>query len=305
MKKFSALFVLVIAACSSTPPTEQDPVAQVNGLKITVRDYLNLYENIQPTGVQMNDREKAKLRNLVIQTLVRRAVILTTAEDQGISVNDEELQQGVRRLKEDYPEQTFRESLLDRMVDEVEWTEQLKQDILIEKMFEKTDKEIEEPSLEDALHYYQENVDSFKTPARVQARHIVTGGKDVAEEVLKKLQQDTNRFSELASNHSIGPEAEDDAIIEVDKGTMPEDIDEVLFTIPLNEISRVVESEYGYHIFQVISRSPETNKDFEDVKDEILKKLRSQNKSKWVRKFEEGLLQRADIKYNRDLIQNL
>jgi PPIC-type PPIASE domain. len=44
---------------------------------------------------------------------------------------------------------------------------------------------------------------------------------------------------------------------------LPADIDKVIFSIPLNQFSEPVRSQYGYHVFQVMSRS---TKPFSEVK---------------------------------------
>src|SRR5690606_32773108 len=152
MKHLIFIFLIIFAACTSVP-TSDDPIARVNTEIITVRDYMNLYESIKPKDISLQGVERAKMRNLVIQTLVRRAVILSSAKEQKISVTDEELLEGIQKFKTGYPDQIFHEMLLEGMVDETEWREQVRQNLLIEKMFEATKPQIKAPSIEEALEF--------------------------------------------------------------------------------------------------------------------------------------------------------
>lgn len=309
MKKLvSFLLLLLIVGCESAP-TPDDPIARVNGKVITISDYLNLYESMKPKDVVLQGKERLEIRNLVIQTLVRRAVVLSSAQEKNIEVSDKEVREGAERFKSGYPEQLFQEALLEGMVDEVEWLDQVRQNILIEKLFESefSEEEIARPSLSEALQYYQDNPDLFVRPAEATAEHIVVGDREVAEEILESLKKSNRRseFRELAKRHSTGPEAATDARITVEIGTMPEEFDEVLSKLPIGQISPVIESPFGYHILRVLERHSSVNLDFKQVQQEILVKLKEDRRRARLQRFEEALIRAAEIEYNRKLIANL
>jgi len=307
MNKFSFPFLfiaLLLSACSS-PPSERDPIAKVNGKNITVRNYLNLFENLKPKDVSLKGVERAKIKNLAIQTLVRRTVILTTAKAKHISVSDKELEEGVEKYKSGYSDQMFKETLLKGMVDEKEWKEQVKENLLMEKLVKESGPKIQAPTLEEALNYYEGNSHQFNRPAEVTALQIVVSDKKLAENIHHQLVDKKEPFLDLAKKYSIGPEATSDDSIDVQKEIMPESVDKVLFSIPIKKISPVVKSPYGYHIFKVISRKPSMNLDFRQVKQQIFAQLYENRRQKWIEEFEDSLIRSAKIEYNRELIKKL
>lgn len=76
----------------------------------------------------------------------------------------------------------------------------------------------------------------------------------------------------------------------ISRGSVPKEIEDVLFTLPVNSVSEPVRSRYGYHIFQVQSRE---TKSFDEVKgflEQRYPELKAQD-------LVEGLKKTAQIKY--------
>jgi parvulin-like peptidyl-prolyl isomerase len=297
--------LLLIASSGCTRPGQDDSIAQVNGRRISVRDFLMLFESLKPKEIALSGHDRSEMKNLVIKSLVRRAVILTEAETRKMSLSDKELAAGIEKYKQGYTASGFQESLLEQMVDEKEWKEQVRQNLLIEKMFESTAPELPKPTLKEALQFYEQNTDLFNKKAQATALHIAVNDPKVAADIHKKLTADPKAFVSLARAHSVGPEAQEDCKITIEKNTMPEELDRALFEGKLNEISPVIHSPYGYHILKVIHRNPSLNRDFEEVKAEIVDRLVEEKKKAWLLRFEEKLLREASIEYNRNLIGKL
>lgn len=298
------LLAFGVVSCTSSR-SESDVIARVNGLEITVRDYMSLYESMKPRDVELQGVEKSQIKNIVIQALIRRAVIITNAQAKNIEVSEKELVEGIQAYKSGYSEQMFQESLLEGMVDETEWKEQVRQNLLIEKLFEVQDIEIKEPSIEEALAFFEKNPQLYEVPAEIVTQHIVVGDEELAKQIRKELRKNISKFKELARQHSIGPEAKDDAIIRVEKGSLEENIDRTISSIPIKRLSQVVKTDYGYHLFRVLERTEAVNLDFSQVKEDILEQLKKERRLKWIEKFEEELIRAAQIEYNRELIREL
>ena len=303
-KLCNLLSVFFLAGCTSTP-SEEDLIARVNGVPISVRDFMELYESLKPRDTELTAKERPQLRNLVLQTLVRREVILTTAKEQKISISEDELNRGIDKYKSGYTPQVFNESLLEGMVDEKVWRSRIRETLLMQKLFETAKPKIQDPTTEEALNYFQNHQQLFRRDAQAVALHIVVADEKVAAEIRRKISSGSVDFVAAARENSSGPEAQENAKIRIEKGTMPVEIDTALFEGPLNTLSPVIRSPYGFHIFKVLSRTPAENQDFLNVKKQIVATLLEDRRSAWMEKFEEGLIREAEIEYNRGLIEKL
>lgn len=292
--------------CQSTP-TKEDPIARVNGMVITAGDYLNLLESLTPKELSLTGKDRAEMKNLVLKTLVRRQIVLSEAQKKGVSLSQEELSRGLEKYKAGYSSGSFEQSLLEQMVDKTDWEEKVRQNLLIEKLFEESRPQIPTPSLEEALEFYQTNRRLFVKNAMAKAQQIVVKDLELAKDLRKKVLKSPKDFVKLARENSIGPEASDqgNAEILIEKDALPEPLDRALFELKIGEVSQVIQSPYGYHIIKPISRSTPLNLDFQQVKSEILERLQQEKRREWILKFEERLVRQAQIEYNRDLIEKL
>lgn len=118
-------------------------------------------------------------------------------------------------------------------------------------------------------------------------RHILllTQGKSAAEkaEARKKIEDLLARakkgedFAELARQYSEdeGSKANGGLYEDFGRGKMVRPFDEAAFTVPVGQISGVVETTYGYHILKIENRKKET-RPFDEVKTELEGQVRQQ-----------------------------
>ncbi len=89
-------------------------------------------------------------------------------------------------------------------------------------------------------------------PARAHVRQLLLDTLDEAEAARRRIQAGEG-FVEVSSEVSRAPNADAGGELGfVVQGTLPEDIDEVIFGLAEGEISRPVASPAGYHVFQVM-----------------------------------------------------
>jgi parvulin-like peptidyl-prolyl isomerase len=127
--------------------------------------------------------------------------------------------------------------------------------------------------------------------------------KEKAYEIRQTLLKAPKRFAEIAKKESLSMEAKNGGLMGYfEKGTLPKDMEDVVFALKLNVISPVVESAYGYHIFKVTKIKKERTLFLDRAKNEIKNKLLS-DKLRWVYKnFLARLKKELDIKVkNRSL----
>jgi parvulin-like peptidyl-prolyl isomerase len=149
---------------------------------------------------------------------------------------------------------------------------------------------------EEMQKYYEDHKKDYET---MRARHVLIrfkgsrvplkpDQKDLSEEealakaneVRKRLQTGAD-FAQVAKEESddAGSGANGGSLGEFRHGAMVGPFDEAAGKLPLGEISEPVKTPFGYHIIQVQARQTKT---FEEVKDEIDKKLRPQLTDKYI-----------------------
>lgn len=124
--------------------------------------------------------------------------------------------------------------------------------------------------------YYSSHREKFRMDAEVHLYQILLADKDKAIELRGILQNTPDRFEELARERSISPEAVNNGFMGTfEKGTLPAEMENVVFSLPPNQISPVVESKFGYHIFKVTSRSGQRTLPLQRVREQIRMDLMS------------------------------
>lgn len=293
-----------LGSCSR-PPFENEAIARVNGHVITVREFTDAFSYLKPKDLSLTGTARLETKNIVIKSLIRRSVILTAAEKSGVQITEAELEAGLKKFKEGYTNTSFEQSLLEQMVDADEWKSRVKQNLLIEKLFDGSAPKLPAPSEKQALQYYQDHPNLYHKEATATALHLVVVDQKLAEDLRQKIKAKPKSFKLEAKKNSIGPEAQEDATIRVTEGTLPPELDRFLFQSKIGELSPVIKTNYGYHILQVTQRKHAINLDFEQVRDEIYKSLLAENRRKWLLDFEEDLIRKAQIEYNRELIERI
>ncbi len=148
----------------------------------------------------------------------------------------------------------------------------------------------------DERKYYDDHKKDYES---MRARHILIrfkgsrvplkpNQKDLTDEEALAMAQDIKKrlaagadFAQVAKQESDDPgsAANGGDLGEFRRGTMVGPFDEAASTLPIGQVSDPVKTPYGYHIIQVQSREAKT---FEEVKDDIEKKLRPQLSEKVI-----------------------
>ena len=123
--------------------------------------------------------------------------------------------------------------------------------------------------------------------ASVQHILLLTQGKSDTEKaaIFNKMKKILARaragedFGKLAQEFSEDPGSKNKGGLyeKFDRQTMVKPFTDAAFSVPIGEISDIVETQYGYHILKIVDRQKET-RSFEEVKPELTKKLSEKNK---------------------------
>ncbi|MCP4007518.1 MAG: hypothetical protein GY725_25340 [bacterium] len=278
-------------ACSSGPD-EDTWVARVDSAPISFGELQRLIaegEKLHP------ETRREDLLNQVLNRLVSDQVVLNRAQEAGVGVIDEEIDRRLRRLHGP-----------DFGKIDTEFRESVRREMTLERMtlFDLAKKmRVSEASI--SLHY-EENKARYKQPVRVQIRQIVVEEREKAEKLRKELRGGAD-FSELADEHSLAPEASEGGLLPpFAAGELPEAFDEA-FKLKKGKraLSKVIESPYGFHVFKLESRTKAKQREFQEVREEIVMELERQRLEELRREWLRGLRRDANIQVNDELLKTL
>ena len=104
-------------------------------------------------------------------------------------------------------------------------------------------------------------------------------------------------FAELARQRSLSPEKEEGGDLGFfEMGQMPPEFDEVALLLKEGEISDVVQSDYGYHIFKIIETREPQNATWEDARPKLGHILLSKKRDEAFHNWLAEIRSHADIK---------
>lgn len=166
---------------------------------------------------------------------------------------------------------------------------------------------------EDELKkYYAENASRYTVAEERRARHIlVKADRDMpagerqkakarAEALLAEARKAPAAFAELARKNSedVGSAASGGDLDFFGRGAMVKPFEDAVFSLKAGEISPVVESDFGYHVIQLVAVRGGEKKPFEAVRGEIeteVKRTLAQRKySETAEQFTNTVYEQAD-----------
>lgn len=300
-----AVVVLFMAACrGQAPPVPGPPVATVNGEQIGREEFVNkLAEEtaLAKSGSPLKAEQMASLKEEVLNQLIEEKLMLQRARDLSLVVGYAEIEARIGEIKKDYGNGGFDSLFGDGGINYKDWRQALQRRMLLEKIIAQDVNAKIQVTDEEAELYFKANRRIFLSERRVRAAQIVVRDRDLVEGILKRLKTGED-FAKVAREVSIGPEAERGGDLGFfERGMMPETIDRVVFSLPAGEISGVVKSPYGFHIFKVLDRQERGGRKFAEVKERVSADLRKRKEAEAYERWLEDLKAKAVILINRPL----
>ena len=294
-------------------------LAKFDGGKVTQKEldkYIVFLKNQDPASVPaVTDPQYVVLQQNIVDSVVVLKLLDRYGAKNGFTVTDQELSTEYDNLIKSYPSKAdFEKDLADRKIDKPFLDEQMKSQILRDKIYAKvTEKTIVSDA--DTRKYYEDNKETlFKVPDQVKVSHIlikfnVAAGETVTDavkaEAKKKIDDVASQlkngadFTEMATKYSEDtasvPAGGDIGFISAGQ-TVPE-FETAAFALEIGKISDVVETTYGYHILKVTEKKVSYVQTFDEVKDTIKSYLLSNKQMEEWQKFVYSLVDASKVVY--------
>ena len=159
-------------------------------------------------------------------------------------------------------------------------------------------------SLSEVSRYYYKHRADYNVAERVRVRQIVTDSIDKANDLHKRLKLGEN-FAKMAVNHSLSPDrAQGGDVGYFVRGTFPKEFDEACFKLRKGELSPVVKSDYGFHIFKLLNKKPAGRKKLEEVAAQINQKLFEEKLKKKYDPWMQKVRSEVKVEIQKEVLQN-
>ena len=293
------LCVFLLAAACNTNVFNQDYVATVNGEKIYLDDYQHQLSarktKLSGKSLPASAGKRLALDEEILETLIMDRIFQQRAKELNIAVSNTELENKILDIRKDYGANFF-DLLVSENVRYEEWREQLKKEMLFDKLVAKDVNERIRVSDDEAEDYLEDHPGLCKKEAHVRASQIVVRDLQKAEAIQARLAAGED-FAAVAAEASIGPEKTRGGDLGlIARQTMPDPLDKTLFSLPVNTVSPIIKSPYGYHLLKVTDIQRAGTKSFAECKEDIIPTLRAQKEDAAFKAWLDGLKIKAVVK---------
>lgn len=294
--KFIRLLAIVVVGCqlsvvSAFASTLDKILVIVNGETITQAELDVALEAVKDRLVKEAkgadiSKQLAVYRKQILDRMIEEKLILSDAKKRNAKIDDREVEDRLKEVKSKFPsEEAFDAVMKEENVSLKELRQRYADQITITKMIdlEVRKKVVITPS--EVLQYYEKHKNEFVNPEQAHVKNIlikVDADNDdekaaaLAEKIIGFLKAGES-FDELALKYSKGPNADRGGDLGyIKRGQMIKAIDDVIFNMNDGQLSDVVKTDLGYHIFKLEEKKPEAVLGLNDVKDGIDRMLYSE-----------------------------
>jgi parvulin-like peptidyl-prolyl isomerase len=228
------------------PQKRNDTILKVEGSSYLNSDFEAYIRTI--VGEDQEDLSIPLLSRL-FDRFIEEKILLQAAKNQEISLTWEEKKDYLTKLGSEFLDEE-KGTLLETLDTQLLFDKLLiaKYTYLLVEGIEVTEEEIKE--------YYDLNKREFLSPERIKVSQILVRTEAKAIEVLNMVKDSSEEeFRQTAQLYSVSTDASKGGDMGwFEMGQLPYEMERIIFALKDGELSQVMESSYGYHIFRVDKR---------------------------------------------------
>jgi peptidyl-prolyl cis-trans isomerase SurA len=228
---------------------------------------------VQQLAVQNRlDPSSKELRDRVLDGMINDKLVLAQAVEDSVIVSDEEvterLEQQIQRMVYQVGSQQKLEEVygmtVNRMKRDFQFRELIRKQMLVQKVQQQRQAQltVSRREVEEFFAQYKDSIP--KVPTEYELSHIYIEPKPDST-VLKMLAAKVQKiidslkaggdFAQFAQRYSTdGSASQGGDLGFARRGSFVKEFEEVAFTLSVNEISKPVKTQFGYHIIQLVER---------------------------------------------------
>jgi foldase protein PrsA len=302
----------LLAGCGgSSGGVPKDAVAVAGGETVSRAQFNRMVHRQQ---VQFVQQKKAfpkpgtkgydSIRDQITKYLVLGAEFKQRAADMGISVSDNEVNEGLTKFKQQQfggDETKYEAARNAQGMTELDVVQSEQLQLLTNKLYKRVTKSAT-VSDRDLHNYYTANRSQFATRDSRTVRHILVNTKAQADKIYAQLRAGAS-FAALAKKYSKDTSsAAQGGRLTISRGETVPEFDATAFKLRKNELAKPIKTQFGWHIIQALSPvSKASFTPFAKVRASIKLQLEQAKKNavmnKWVTGVEKAFCKGHKVKY--------
>jgi peptidyl-prolyl cis-trans isomerase C len=215
------------------------------------------------------EQAKAEIRKGLVDDFVIRTLLSREVVAKKVTATEKEIAAILEEMKSQLPAGVTMDELMKKnQIDIAKMRDEIGMNIKINKLIEQTLRGKVKITDKETADFYVNNKDKFMKPETVHARHILvtrvpedteknlTDKRAKAEDLRKKLLEGAD-FADLAAKNSDCPSKQAGGDLGTfARGQMVKPFEDAAFSQETNAIGPVVETDFGFHIIQVLEHQP-------------------------------------------------
>jgi parvulin-like peptidyl-prolyl isomerase len=271
------------------------PVALVNGEPLSAEALRRDLDHARAQGGEGGSPDGV-LRRRLLDDAIDRALLLQEARARNITVGQDQVERMLLRVRGEYPGSHFEDLLAEERTSEAELKTRLREQLTVERLF--AEQVFPRAQVEEAevARYYAEHPQEFEQPQQVRASQIVVRTREEAQKLRDELRRRPQTFADVARRASIAPEGQAGGDLGwFGKGSGMPEVFDACFSLPLQAVSQVTPSPYGFHLFKVTARRPAQRRALDEVRPGIHDRLLREKRARAQEEYLAALRAKAKI----------
>lgn len=317
MKRY---FVIVALAFTCVVISQSAPAGVVDKIVVVVNNEIITQREIDvlliPIYEQYRSQYKGEelIRKLemaredILKQLIEDRLILSESKKQNIAVEEKEIDSRMESIKKSVGSEAELEKMLnDQNLTLNELRDRYKEKIMIRKLIDqKVGARIIITPLE-VKNFYNDHKEEFLQPEEIRLRSILirpkpeqggdAGALQVMRDIMKRLKEGCD-FEGLAKQYSDAPEASQGGLMGyIKKGDLMPQIENVVFGMKEGDITGIIKSTLGYHVFKVEEKKERRMKELPEVRQDIEEYLYRSKANQKLKGWIDSLAKSAYIEF--------
>jgi parvulin-like peptidyl-prolyl isomerase len=293
----AVLTAAALAGCGGI--TAGKTLATVNGRAITSEQF---FLKAKLYGLEIKTQKEA---SEFLNLLINDELVLQQAKTDRIELSSAEIKDEMESFAPDYDSAETKKALKDEGIRYSTWIKDLHEKILRKKVISTVMKDKIKIQPDEVKDYYWSNLMDFRKFKRVHALQIVLDSEEKAKQVQQLIMRG-DKFEALAEKYSSTSEGKNGGDLGYfGEKEMPAFINDAVFSMKKGEISGIVKSPYGWHIFKVLDVQEADTPKYEDVKQEVYDRYYDEKKDEYFKAWMQELRKAAGISVNEKNLKEI